>query len=205
MKTDLNTGGLLPFVQPFNVSPWLYPGLETVGAIPNSNVVDWVLVEFRDAVNAASATAATRIERQACFLLNNGSIVGMDGVSPLYLSASVANNLFVVIWHRNHLGIMSANPVPLSGGIYSYDFTTASGQAYGSNAQKNLASGIYGMYAGDFNADGTINTNDKANPWSTGAGKYGYLQSDGDFDGQSDNKDKNDFWLPNINKSCQVP
>lgn len=205
MKTVLNTGGLIPLDQPFNLSPWLYWGLETVGAIPNSNVVDWVLVEFRDALNPASATAATRIERQAGFLLNNGSIVGMDGISPLFLTASVTNNLFVVIWHRNHLSIMSANPVILSGGIYSYDFATGSGQAYGSNAQKNLGSGIYGMYAGDFNADGTINPNDKTSPWTLNSGKQGYLPSDGDFDGQADNNDKNDFWFVNNGKSSQVP
>ena len=61
------------------------------------------------------------------------------------------------------------------------------------------------MYAGDFNADGIINLNDKVNPWGTGAGKYGYLQSDGDFDGQADNNDKNDFWFINKDKSSQVP
>ena len=71
--------------------------------------------------------------------------------------------------------------------------------------RKTLATGIYGMYAGDFNADGTINTNDKANPWNISAGKYGYLQSDGDFDGQIDNKDKNDFWFINNGKATQVP
>jgi len=205
MNTNLNSLNLLPLVQPYNVSPWLYPGLEPVGIIPNGNVVDWVLVEFRDAVNAASAIASTRIERQAGFLLNNGLIVGTDGASPLNLSATVTNNLFVVIRHRNHLGILSSTPVTFSGGIYSYDFTSGSGQAYGSDSQKNLGSGIYGMYAGDFNADGTINLNDITNPWGTGAGKYGYLQSDGDFDGQADNNDKNDYWFINRDKSSHVP
>jgi hypothetical protein len=100
---------------------------------------------------------------------------------------------------------MSASPVTISGGIYSYDFTIGSGQAYGSDAQKNLGGGKYGMFAGDFNGDGTINPNDKTNPWMNSAGKYGYLQSDGDFDGQSDNKDKNDYWIFNSGKNSQVP
>jgi len=61
------------------------------------------------------------------------------------------------------------------------------------------------MYAGDFNADGSINPNDKTNPWIISTGKYGYLQSDGDFDGQIDNKDKNDYWILNNGKNSQVP
>ena len=48
MINSLNTGGILPVDQPFAGSPWYYGGTETVGSIPNSNVVDWVLVDFRD-------------------------------------------------------------------------------------------------------------------------------------------------------------
>jgi hypothetical protein len=124
---------------------------------------------------------------------------------PLYLNAEISNNLYIAVFHRNHLGVMSANPVTLSGGIYSYNFTTGSGQAYGINAQKNIGGGNYGLYAGDFNSDGSINVSDKTNPWSTGAGKFGYLPSDGDLDGQADNQDKNDEWLPNDGKGSQVP
>lgn len=205
MNTNLNSLNLLPLVQPYNGSPWPYPGFETVEAIPNSNVIDWVLVEFRDAVNAASANAASRIERQAGFLLNNSSIVGTDGASPLYLSASVVNNLFVVIWHINHLEIMSANPLNLSGGGYTYDSTTGSAQAHGTDGQKAIATGIWGMYSGNGDANNTINNTDKTADWTPNVGKKGYLNGDFNRNGQVSNQDKNNYWLSNINKSSQVP
>ncbi|MBM3435323.1 MAG: hypothetical protein FJY07_03785, partial [Bacteroidetes bacterium] len=64
LNTNLNVSGLLPLSQPFNIAPWNYAGTESVASIPSNNVVDWVLVELRDAANAASATTATRIARQ---------------------------------------------------------------------------------------------------------------------------------------------
>ncbi|MCD4788583.1 MAG: Ig-like domain-containing protein, partial [Bacteroidales bacterium] len=128
MNTDLNSGGYLPTSQPYNISPWYYSGIENVGAIPNGNVTDWVLVELRETTgDASTAIPATMIERQAALLLNDGLVVGMDGISNLIFSSTVTNNLFVIVWHRNHLGIMSAIPVTISGGIYTYDFTAPAG------------------------------------------------------------------------------
>jgi PKD repeat protein len=205
MNTGLNENLILPLSNPYTVAPWNHTNTEGVLSFTNPDAVDWVLVDFRDAATAALALPATSVRTYAALVLKNGDIISPYGGMPLYLNEEISNNLYVAIFHRNHLGIMSANPVTLSGGTYSYDFTTGSGQAYGGDSQKNLGSGIYGMYAGDFNADGTVNTNDKTNPWGTVAGKYGYLQSDGDFDGQADNNDKNDFWLNNNDKSSQVP
>ena len=105
MTTGLNQANVLPLGQPFNTAPWNYEGTEMVTAIPNSNVVDWVLVELRDAPDAASATQATRIARKAGFILQDGSIKGLDGVSNLAFDNSLIHQLFVVIWHRNHLGL----------------------------------------------------------------------------------------------------
>ena len=84
--------------------------------IPNVNIVDWVLVELRDAVNAASATKATAVAQLPAFILNNGNIVGLDGVSNLQFSNIITNNLFVVIYQRNHISIMSATAVPYASG-----------------------------------------------------------------------------------------
>ena len=113
MNTNLNTIGAISLTQPYSGLPWLYAGTESVVSIPNANVVDWVLVELRDAANAASATSATRIARQAGFLLKNGTVTAVDGASTYAIQCSVAQNLFVIIWHRNHLGcnvIRSCNP-----------------------------------------------------------------------------------------------
>jgi hypothetical protein len=206
MNTFLNSGGLIPLAQPYNVAPWSYSGAESVAVMPNANVVDWVLVELRDAVSAGSATVGTRIARKAAFILNDGSIVGLDGFSDLIFTATITNNLFAIVWHKNHLGEMSAVPLTLGGGIYSYDFTTGSAQAYGGvNGHKQLAVGKWGMFSGDGDANNTINNTDKTAVWTPNVGKKGYLNADFNRNGQVNNPDKNNYWLPNIGKSCQVP
>ena len=135
MNTDLNNQNQIPFSQPYSTTPWNYAGTESVPSIPNTNIVDWVLIELRDASDAASATPATVIERQAAFLLNNGEVVGLDGNTGALqcTSTTITNNLFVVVYHRNHLAIMSANPLTKAGEVYSYDFTIADSQAFGNN------------------------------------------------------------------------
>jgi hypothetical protein len=207
MKTDLNQQNQLPLLQPFNIAPWYYSGTESVLQIPNNQVVDWVLIEFRSTSgNATTATPGTRIGRQAGFLLRDGSVVGRDGVSPLNFDYSVSNNLFVVVHHRNHLSIMSANPVIATGGIYNYNFITGAEQTYGgSNAVKELAPGIWGMIAADGNADGSIDNLDIESIWNPQAGEAGYKSGDFNLDTQVDNKDKDDKWVPNEGKGSEVP
>ncbi|MCD4698114.1 MAG: hypothetical protein K8S16_17955, partial [Bacteroidales bacterium] len=170
------------------------------------NIVDWVLVEFRDTTDAALAFASTTIDRQAAFLLNNGFVVGLDGASLLQLNGSITEQLFVVICHRNHIDILSANPLILSGGTYTYDFTTGETQVYGgSSGYKEIAPGIWGMVAGDGETNNIINDGDKNNSWLIQAGLGGYLTGDFNLDCNVGNKDKNDCWLPNIGKGSQVP
>jgi hypothetical protein len=73
MNTDLIGLNDFPLSQPYNTAPWNYEGTESVISVP-ANIVDWVLIELRDATAAATATASTRIARQAAFLMNDGSI-----------------------------------------------------------------------------------------------------------------------------------
>lgn len=204
MNTHLNAGNFLPLAQPYNTAPWNYNGIEEVGSIPNAEVVDWVLIELRDAPDAASATPATRYAMQAAFLLKNRSVVGGDGTSWLEFSGSLTQNLFVVVWHRNHLGVMSAVPLVKAGGIYSYDFTVGAGQAYGTDAQIEIASGVWGMNTGDGNGDGTINLSDKT-VWNNDGAKSGYRAADYDMNGRVNNQDKNDIWYVKQGIQCQVP
>jgi hypothetical protein len=204
MNTSLNTAGVLPLSQPYNAAPWNYTGSETVAAIPNANVVDWVLVELRDANSASTATPGTIIAQKAAFILKDGSVVGMDGFSTLQFPSSISNQLYVVVWHRNHLGILSANAVSQSGGVFTYDFSTNATQVYnGAAGFKNLG-GVWGMAGGDANGDGEINNLDK-NMWSAEAGLKGYRYVDYNMDTQVDNKDKNDVMNPNDPLSTQVP
>ena len=196
---------LIPLSQPFNKAPWDYDGGESVGSIPNNQIIDWVLVDFRDAPDAASATEATIIKRQAAFLLSDGSVVDLDGASNLMFDETVSNKLFVAIWHCTHLGILSAVETVLSEGKYEYDFSTDPSKVFGGDAgYKQLAGGICGMVAGDANADGIINDADFI-IWRENAGKAGYWPGDFSMDGETNNIDKNNFWYFNREKECQVP
>ncbi|MCD4695744.1 MAG: hypothetical protein K8S16_05840, partial [Bacteroidales bacterium] len=199
MNTDLTDLTILPLSQPFNTTPWNYNGTENVIAIPGTDIVDWVLVEFRDAPNADSATQGTMFARQAAFLLNDGSIKGIDGVSYPQFSNSVNFQLFVVIWHRNHLGVLSSSALVETDDVYFYDFSLNENQVYGGiTAHKEITDGIWGMVAGDGNCDGYITDLDKTDVWDEQAGEAIYLFGDFNLDGNIDNKDKDDILIPNL-------
>ncbi len=78
-------------------------------------------------------------------------------------------------------------------------------QAYGTDAQKNLGSVIYGMYAGDGDANGTVETADKSTVWGSQVGMKGYYSGDFNMNGQVMNQDKNDVWYWNFNEQTQIP
>jgi len=125
---DVSLNSVLPLSQPFNTSPWNYTGTENVAAIPGTDIVDWVLIDIRDAASAGQAIPATRIERQAAFLRNDGKVVDMEGNPVLSFSASVSQGLFVVIYQRNHIPVISATSLTESGGIYNFNFSSAEGE-----------------------------------------------------------------------------
>jgi hypothetical protein len=206
MNILLNSSGLIPLAQPYSSAPWNYAGTENLTALPNSDVIDWVLVELRDAAQASQANSSTRVSRQAALLLKDGRVVGLDGSSPLQFNNTLNHQLFVVIWHRNHLAVLSAYPLILSVGNYSYDFSTSESTVFGGmDGHKQIFTGVWGMIGGDANADGTINVMDIETVWKPDAGKSGYKSGDFNMNIEIDNTDKNDLWYPNLNKISQVP
>lgn len=206
MTISLKDNNLLPLSQPYSSSPWFYNGDESVATIPD-DVVDWVLIELRETQgDASTATSGNVIARQAGFLMKNGAVKSMDGIANMRFPVSPTQNLFVLIYHRNHIAVISANPVPLLNGIGIYNFSTGEFQVYGGIAgHKELYPGTWGLAAGDSNADGIINLLDKQNNWEINTGKPGYLSPDFSMDGQVNNLDKNDFWFPNFDFNSQVP
>jgi len=203
--TGMNTD-IYPWVpdnQPYNVYPWEYDGGEMVEDVPE-NAVDWLLVELRDAADVNSANFDASIGGQAAFILDDGSVVDLGGEPFLSFNYTINQNLFIVLWHRNHLPVLSNYALTQSGGTYTYDFTTAVSQAYGNN-QSDLGGDKFGMIAGDLNADGTINEFDLEEQWNSNAGKTGYFMGDGNMDSQVNNKDKNDVWHPNKDKTEIFP
>lgn len=97
-------------------------------------VVDWVLVELRNASTPTSIVAT-----RAALLQRDGDVVAEDGISPIALLAP-AGSYYVAVRHRNHLGVMTAAPVALNGAAYPIDLTDGSVAVFGTNAQKVVGS-----------------------------------------------------------------
>lgn len=207
--------GYLPLNQPFNpatpyydnASPvWQYAGSEYApGSFPG-DVVDWVQIQCRDASSPANATSATTVATAAGLLLDDGSIVAADGSSMLNFNFTLSNNLYVVVFQRNHLGIISNNAVTQIGGVYTYNFSTGENQVYGgANAHKQLEPGVWGMVASDGNANGIIQNTDETAAWKGDLGSSGYLGGDFDLNGITQNTDETNLWKPNLGGGGQVP
>ncbi|MCD4731791.1 MAG: hypothetical protein K8R74_14390 [Bacteroidales bacterium] len=205
MNTDLNDLNLIPLEQSYNIAPWNYSGTEQVGSIPNTNIVDWILVELRETIGEAyTAIPSTTIHQQAAFLSSDGTVVDLDGISMLNYSGTITDDLYVVIKHRNHLAIMSSGPLVNNAGIYSWDFINQLSKAY-YNGQATLGISTFGMMVGDCNGDGRINELDKDPNWMNDAGKFGYYQTDLNMNGQVSNIDKNSLWRANLDEITLIP
>ncbi|MCB2219348.1 MAG: S8 family serine peptidase [Bacteroidetes bacterium] len=203
---DAGINEILPLSQPFNTAPFNYAGIESVVAIPSPDIVDWILVELRDTTYADVADGSTMVARQAGFIKSDGSIVDTSGTEMLSFNLAISDSLFVVVQHRNHLGILSSIALKNNGNeIYSFDFSTGSEKFFGINGYKMLTSGIFGMVSGDTNADGIIDGADLLAGWDSSAGNQGYQTGDINLDREINNIDKDQFWFPNQSFSSQVP
>ena len=210
MNTDLTGNPELvegfPLSQPYDTEPWNYTGEESVVEIPNQDIVDWVLVELRDAPEPALANENSVKMKRAGFVINDGSVTDTSGSNNLMFDIYFSDSLYVVVKHRNHLGIMSAFGLKENQGLYIYDFTSSAEQSYGgTDAVAELSFGTWGMISGDANANGLIDNLDKDPGWSTEAGVSGYYPADLNLDTQVGNSDKNEYWLPNEGQAVQVP
>jgi hypothetical protein len=79
-------------------------------------------------------------------------------------------------------------------------------QVYGgASAGVLLASGHFGLLAGDGNADGSILAPDRQSVWLPQVGQTGYLQGDFNLDGSVLADDRQTLWAPNVGRQSNVP
>ncbi len=153
MNDDLRDKGLVPSAQPYNVAPWNHAGTETVSgavlSVTGSNaIVDWVLVELRDAVTDVV------LHTRAALIQSDGDIVDVDGTSAVRFPLVGAGNYKVAVRHRNHLGAMTLNGFALSAAsATAVDFTTV--PMHGFEPQKPR-DGTYMLWGGNTNTDTRI-------------------------------------------------
>lgn len=182
MTTTVANQSDFPLQQPFNTAPWNYNGGESIVSLP-SGAVDWVLVEARAANNPAQI-----MEQKAALVLANGNVVDINGVTNgvNFFGLAQNTNYYISIRQRNHLAIMSANPVDLSSSL-SYDFTNPTNVRGGAKQLSLVDAGNakYALSAGDFNGDGVITVSDfNQFQQALQANSNGnYLLNDVDFNG----------------------
>ena len=152
---ELYLGTTSPYSDGLTCIPSVFNQGGTSGTgLANNDIVDWIFVELRDATDNTLVMAS-----QSGLLQRDGNIVGVDGLSDLVFNVS-AKNYHIVVKHRNHLGIMTANTVALSNTVATVDFTDANNQiTFGTNAQTTfgIQSGFVAMWAGDATGDGRLN------------------------------------------------
>lgn len=111
MTKDICTGGFLPLAEPYKGLGYSRVGFsgETVAsdAIFTANdITDWILVELRD----ANDPKVIKYNRAALVDIN-GNVFDVDGTTPLTFTNIKNERYYVAIKHRNHFGIMTAEPV----------------------------------------------------------------------------------------------
>lgn len=212
MNTILKEGDLVSKDAPYN-GVNSHAGSESVineAAVPDG-AVDWVLVELREAANADAATNLTRKGSAAGFLMNTGEIKATNGVDDLTvtLSNNAGTDYFVVIYHRNHLPIMSASAVPGGSGTLTIDFRENSNNTHKTtDALVSLVGSKFGMPAGDIDQDGDIDAADLSTWRSNNGVAFSYAVSgkaDFNLDGVINAVDRNEFHQKNLTKIRRVP
>ncbi len=127
-------------------------GITGAGAI-DDDIVDWVFVMLRDENDANNI-----VNQQSALLQRDGDVVGTDGASALRFTVA-PGNYYLSVHHRNHLGVMTANPIALSDTPVDIDFTDATNEiTFGAHAQTTfgMPTNVFGMWAGDVNEDGEV-------------------------------------------------
>ena len=185
---------LIPLSQPYSVAPYNYSGLETLTTVP-TNMVDWILVEARSGTpNLSGLRNTVTVQTLAGILLQDGNIVGVDGLPLNFSELQFGEDYYFCVRHRNHLDILSANPIAANENM-AVDFTSAINSAFGVQ-QKNSFDNFALMFAGDYNQDGTIQVTDydlwKLDPAILNT----YNPMDGNLDGTVQLTDY-DTWYPN--------
>ena len=173
MRTTLRDTGRLPLASPYAAD------VRTVKSIP-TNMTDWILIQLLE-TNTYNSVAARSV-----FLHRGGSVFSDDGTIGVILDATPGESYYVAVKHRNHVSVMSANPVAFNSTNVVYTFRPSSDRyAGGTNSAVYLeffTTDRWAMPAGDADGNGhvqwvdeTVSTNQE--------GRAGYWCGDLNLDG----------------------
>jgi hypothetical protein len=159
--------------------------------ISPTNIADTITVELHEDFPPFALAYATK------------SILKTNGFSDVLFTGTGAsgNSYYVVLRHRNSVAVWSSIPVFMSNAGVTYDFSSSQTQAAGDNL-KDDGNGVFLIYSGDINQDGSIDFNDY--PFldiESSNGDLGYLATDLNGDASVD---FNDYPLIDINGTLGI-
>ncbi len=156
MADALRSADLVPTTDPYTAMGMHVDGGGLVNAYPHTldntvdrRVVDWVLVELRDATDPTVV-----VRTMGGLVLNDGTVIDPQG-GPLRIPGTDAS-YHVAVRHRNHLGVMGQTALLFHGGTAVLDLTDSTTATYGTGARKHLGDGVMALWSGDANSDGMV-------------------------------------------------
>ncbi|MBK7084135.1 MAG: hypothetical protein IPH53_05515 [Flavobacteriales bacterium] len=161
MENQLRQEALIPLTEPFTALGYTHTGggggevatasifIASYDGTPTSQVVDWVLIEYRDAMDPSVVAGSV-----SALVLGDGLVRYPNWKSLPTFAPDPNGSYYVAVRHRNHLGVMTAQPVDFSKSPY-IDFSAIDTPVYGNNARKTN-SGMGTLRSGDVNFDGQV-------------------------------------------------
>ena len=196
MRSALAASNLIPFNQPYFGAPFNYDGTETITNLPEQTV-DWLLIELREADNIAQIVA-----RKAVLLRTDGQLMEADGTLGVSFENVPDGTYHLAVYHRSHIAVISADPIPANVPTFIYDFTTGPNKAEG-DAQLKQMGNVWAMITGDSDQNQLVNNQDY-NLWKQQNGQSGvYSSPDLNGDGTINEEDLS-LWAANRSKLGQL-
>ena len=198
---------------PYKIEPWFYNGTEGLNIDEtkdgnaeaySENAVDWVLVSLRQ-----DRTEEYQSCTRAGILRKDGTIEFTGAESCCVLDPLL--EYYVVIEHRNHLIVMSPEPVPVVDGKVTWDFRgqQSFSELFGFG-QKEIQPGVFAMYGANSNqalGDGSsvnITVGDLDQLQQENGQNSSYYFGDFNLNGDVNVQDVG-FYLDNIGVFSDVP
>jgi hypothetical protein len=191
--------------QPYGSSPWAYYGTEgrsdrSIEEFYPETTIDWILVSLRSGIEKS-----TELLRTAAVLLKDGDVVMIE---PTPIDTAITE-CYIVVEHRNHMIVMTPQPVPVVNGRLTYDFTQSDSYvALLGNGQKEMSDGSFAMFIGNIEHDelgiNDINFNDIIRFIEYNGEHSSYYEADVDFNGDVNVADQRKI-LDNVGVFTEVP
>jgi choice-of-anchor B domain-containing protein len=163
MGDALRAQGLLPLTEPYSGMGYTHIGgggestsAQVLSLTGPDAIVDWVVLELRDSASPAIVRAT-----RSALLQRDGDVVDTDGVSPVWF-ASPVSNYHIAVRHRNHLGAMTADPLPVSVALRNYDLSEQGMSLFGGEPTR-LVGGRKALWMGNALGDQLLKYTGSAN------------------------------------------